>query len=270
MQANSGADLNALVDELDRRAAEQHAPVAGGVTLATLHAAKGLEWDAVFVCGLRRGHPADRLRRDARRGRGGAPAALRRHDPRPGAPVAVLGAGPQRRWPPVTQAAAGSSTGCARATPSSACPAPAGGRKKTRGALTCRECGKALSTGAEKKTGRCADCPASYDEELFERLRAWRIERATDDKVPAFVVFTDATLQLIAEHLPGTEQALLKINGIGRSKLDKYGDAVLAVLAGEVPERAPEDELEATSEGLRRRASRSSSTASRESSRNSH
>ena len=53
--AQPGADLGAFVDELDRRAAEQHAPVADGVTLATLHAAKGLEWDAVFLCGLQEG-----------------------------------------------------------------------------------------------------------------------------------------------------------------------------------------------------------------------
>ena len=46
------ADLGVFVDDLDRRASEQHAPVAGGVTLATLHAAKGLEWDAVFVVGV--------------------------------------------------------------------------------------------------------------------------------------------------------------------------------------------------------------------------
>ena len=47
--------LNAFVDDLDRRAAEQHAPVADGVTLATFHAAKGLEWDAVFCVGLQDG-----------------------------------------------------------------------------------------------------------------------------------------------------------------------------------------------------------------------
>jgi DNA helicase-2/ATP-dependent DNA helicase PcrA len=44
-------------------------------------------------------------------------------------------------------------------------------------------------------------------------------------------VFTDATLQLIAEHKPGDEQALLRISGVGRSKLDKYGDEVLALIS---------------------------------------
>jgi DNA helicase-2/ATP-dependent DNA helicase PcrA len=102
--------------------------------------------------------------------------------------------------------------------------------KRNRAAMHCRECGKALSTSVEKKTGRCADCPASYDEELFERLREWRKARAAEESVPAFVVFTDATLQLIAEHKPRTEQALLAVNGIGRSKLERYGDDVLALM----------------------------------------
>jgi DNA helicase II / ATP-dependent DNA helicase PcrA len=48
--------------------------------------------------------------------------------------------------------------------------------------------------------------------------------------VPAFVVFTDATLQLIAEHRPTTEGGLLRISGIGKAKLERYGDDVLALL----------------------------------------
>lgn len=50
--ASEGADLPRFVGELERRAAEQHAPPVEGVTLASLHAAKGLEWDAVFLVGL--------------------------------------------------------------------------------------------------------------------------------------------------------------------------------------------------------------------------
>ena len=57
---------------------------------------------------------------------------------------------------------------------------------------------------AERKVGRCADCPASYDEELFERLRGLARRAApAQEKVPAYVVFTDLTLQAIAEVKPG-------------------------------------------------------------------
>jgi DNA helicase-2/ATP-dependent DNA helicase PcrA len=84
-----------------------------------------------------------------------------------------------------------------------------------------------LSTAADRKIGRCGDCPSSVDEMLFDRLRAWRLERAQEQKVPAYVVFTDATLTAIAESKPGDEQALAKIPGVGRTKLDRYGGDVL-------------------------------------------
>lgn len=51
-RAKRDATLADLVVELDERAAAQHAPTVQGVTLASLHAAKGLEWDAVFLVGL--------------------------------------------------------------------------------------------------------------------------------------------------------------------------------------------------------------------------
>ena len=70
----------------------------------------------------------------------------------------------------------------------------------TRTPRTCRTCGTILDTAAERKIGRCAACPPTYDEAVFEALRAWRKEAAAEAKMPAFVVFTDATLQLIAEH----------------------------------------------------------------------
>ena len=217
--------LNAFVDELDRRAAEQHAPVAEGVTLATFHAAKGLEWDVVFCVGLQDGTLpityAD------------TPAAVEEERR-----LLYVGITRARRTLRLSWSAARNPGGRGNRKPSrfldpvlpeSARPAELSARR--RGAMTCRECGRPLTTPAEKKRARCEDCPASYDEELFERLREWRKGRADEEKVPAFVVFNDATLQLIAEVRPTTERELLKISGIGRSKLEKYGEDVLGLLA---------------------------------------
>ncbi|GAB2637686.1 ATP-dependent DNA helicase UvrD2 [Nocardioides ginkgobilobae] len=217
--------LNAFVDELDRRAAEQHAPVAEGVTLATFHAAKGLEWDVVFCVGLQDGTLpityAD------------TPAAIEEERR-----LLYVGITRARRTLRLSWSAARNPGGRGNRKPSrfldpvlpeSARPAEPSARR--RGAMTCRECGRPLTTPAEKKRARCEDCPASYDEELFERLREWRKGRADEEKVPAFVVFNDATLQLIAEVRPTTERELLKISGIGRSKLEKYGEDVLGLLA---------------------------------------
>ena len=97
--ARPDAGLRDFVAELDERADAQHAPTVDGVTLASLHAAKGLEWDAVFVVGVNEGMLPDHLRRDARAGRGGAAAVLRRHHPGPARPLGHLGAGPLAGWP---------------------------------------------------------------------------------------------------------------------------------------------------------------------------
>ena len=223
-------DLGGFVDELDRRASEQHAPVADGVTLATLHAAKGLEWDAVFLCGMQEGtlpiiyaeSPAE-IEEERR--------------------LLYVGITRARRELSISWSAARNPGGRASRKPSrfldgvlrdpralhAKVQAPS--TRRNRKAVHCRECGKPLDTAAQKKVGRCADCPASYDEALFESLRTWRRERASDDEVPPYVVFTDATLQLIAEHRPSTDAGLLKIAGVGPTKLEKYGSEVLALLA---------------------------------------
>ena len=69
------------------------------------------------------------------------------------------------------------------------------------------------------------------DEGLFERLRAWRLERAREDEVPAFVVLHDATLRELATAKPASEQDLAAVKGFGPTKLERYADDVLAVIA---------------------------------------
>ena len=96
--ARPDARMPELVAELTERDAAQHAPAVQGVTLASLHAAKGLEWDAVLPRRPDRGPDAHLvlLRRPRRRGGGATPDVRRRH-PRPHAPGAVLGAGAHPR-----------------------------------------------------------------------------------------------------------------------------------------------------------------------------
>jgi ATP-dependent DNA helicase RecQ len=77
--------------------------------------------------------------------------------------------------------------------------------------------------------GAAAAGPA--DESLFERLRAWRLERARVDEVPAFVVLHDATLRELATAKPATELDLAAVKGFGPTKLERYGEDVLAVIA---------------------------------------
>ncbi|KGM53070.1 ATP-dependent DNA helicase RecQ [Lysobacter concretionis Ko07 = DSM 16239] len=64
----------------------------------------------------------------------------------------------------------------------------------------------------------------------FRALRGWRAETAREQNVPAYVIFHDATLRAIAESDPGDLDELGQIPGIGASKLERYGEAVLQQL----------------------------------------
>jgi ATP-dependent DNA helicase RecQ len=94
--------------------------------------------------------------------------------------------------------------------------APSKGRKRTRERGERR--GEAL--GLEP-----ADAP------LFEALRAWRRERATEQNLPPYVIFHDTTLIAIARRRPATVDALAEISGVGQAKLERYGADVLRVVA---------------------------------------
>ena len=68
------------------------------------------------------------------------------------------------------------------------------------------------------------------DDQLFEALRAWRREQASTQGVPAFIVFYDRTLRDLVDRRPSNHQQLLEVWGIGPVKLERYGDALLALL----------------------------------------
>ncbi|MER8222943.1 ATP-dependent DNA helicase UvrD2 [Streptomyces sp. NPDC094143] len=248
--AKPGATLADLVAELDERASAQHAPTVQGVTLASLHSAKGLEWDVVFLVGVAEGmmpityaKTDEQIEEERRllyvgvtrarerlhlswalsRSPGGRPS--RRPSRfldglRPGS-TATAG-----------RAAAGGAGGIERGIPGTRGSAP---RRVQRIPARCRVCGRTLTDAGEMKLMRCDDCPSDMNEALYERLREWRADQARKSGQPAFCVFTDRTLMAIAETAPDDEHQLARIPGVGMRKLTRYGADVLAICAGQYP-----------------------------------
>jgi ATP-dependent DNA helicase RecQ len=70
---------------------------------------------------------------------------------------------------------------------------------------------------------------------LWEALRAWRLDEARRQELPPYVIFHDATLIEVARRRPASLEMLADIPGIGRSKLERYGAALLAVIAKPEP-----------------------------------
>ncbi|HEY6737679.1 MAG TPA: ATP-dependent DNA helicase UvrD2 [Actinopolymorphaceae bacterium] len=232
-KADGDADLPAFVTLLDERAATQHAPTADGVTLATLHAAKGLEWDAVFLTGMHEGtmpityaETPEQIEEERRLFYVGITRA-REHLAISWSLSRTAG-GRGRRAPSrfLDGVRPSGSAGVDSRQPERV---PRRARSGARGVAKCRVCQRPLQEPAERKLGRCACCPAAYDEGLFDELRAWRLHQAQEQKVPAYCVFTDATLAAIAETCPVDRSQLARIPGVGTAKLDKYADDVLAL-----------------------------------------
>ncbi|CAL9539893.1 ATP-dependent DNA helicase UvrD2 [Nocardiopsis dassonvillei] len=238
--------MNDLVEELEVRMATEHAPGFEGVTIASLHAAKGLEWDAVFLVGLTEGMvpiiyaETDEQVEEERR-------------------LFYVGVTRAREHLSMSWSLSRSPGGRRTRKPSRfldglrpASPSTSVRRAERRrgGTVRCRVCAATLTDAAERKLGRCLDCPSSYDEALLERLREWRRAVSQEQKVPAYVIFTDATLQAIAEQEPAGVPQLTAVSGVGPAKLDRYGDAVLALVAGADPAQViegrgePDDEEE--------------------------
>ncbi|MFC7275570.1 ATP-dependent DNA helicase UvrD2 [Paractinoplanes rhizophilus] len=227
--------LAAFNDELARRAEQQHAPTVEGVTLASLHSAKGLEWDAVFLVGLSDGtlpttyaKTPDQLEEERR--------------------LLYVGVTRARQWLWLSYGQARSAGG----RPRRPCrflpqlernsPAERAGERSRKPdrrrpqVSSCRVCGATLLAGADRKLGRCPSCPSDLDEDLLERFQTWRKTTAEELKVPAYVVFTDATLVAMAERRPSTPAELLAIAGIGPRKLSQYGQQVFALVGGADPD----------------------------------
>ncbi|MEU3526032.1 ATP-dependent DNA helicase UvrD2 [Streptomyces sp. NPDC038707] len=255
--ARPTATLADFVAELDERANAQHAPTVQGVTLASLHAAKGLEWDVVFLVGVAEGMlPITYARTDeqieeerrllyvgvtrARERLHVSWALSRSPGGRPNRrPSRFLDGLRPGTTPTVGHTGGGTGGGVERGFTTGPLAVP---RRTQRTPARCRVCGRTLTDAGEMKLMRCEDCPSDMDEGLYERLREWRAVQAERSGQPDFCVFTDRTLMAIAETCPETSAELARIPGVLSRKLRSYGADVLAICAGQEPGEAGGDD----------------------------
>jgi DNA helicase-2/ATP-dependent DNA helicase PcrA len=204
-----------IATELDRRATAEATEQQDGIELATLHRAKGLEWQAVFLPGVEEGR---------------IPVAQAKTNEAIAEEKRLLYVGITRAQQQlfISWASQRSSThGAAK-------------RKRSRFLNTIQPTAgsgtkrppRAAAVSTRKASGRirkvAADTPPDSPE--LTRLKEWRKKRAEEDAVPPYVIFHDKTLHAIIAAAPTCPDDLLAISGIGPAKLDRYGDELLAVL----------------------------------------
>lgn len=221
VQANPRASLNDVVADLLARAAQgqETAHPEGAVTLCTLHRAKGLEFDAVFLVGLEEGLlPISHARSDAeieeeRRLLYVGITRARRHLTLSWA-VSRPGRGGKDKQRRPSRFLSGLGPG-----------APGKGDRAASG----KDGRAARADGRPARQDPSAEPP---DDERTAALRAWRKDRAARDGQPAFVVFSDRTMAALAARRPTSQEELLAVPGLGPAKVGRYGDELLAVLRG--------------------------------------
>jgi DNA helicase II / ATP-dependent DNA helicase PcrA len=188
-----------------------------GVVLSSIHRVKGREWPHVVIYDVRDGVLPHRLAEDQSEERRVFHVALTRCS----------------QSVTVVCDAARSSTFLAE------CEHPAAPGTETRSWSGRAESGAGFGGDGRNGSSRNvspSSSPArplvigSGDEALKQALRSWRVQRAKADGVPAYVVFTNVTLEAIAELMPTGVEALRRIPGIGPAKRERYGEAIVDIV----------------------------------------
>jgi DNA helicase II / ATP-dependent DNA helicase PcrA len=211
--ADLSSDAAAVVTELDRRAAHERAGAVDGVNLLTYHRAKGLEWDAVFLPMLEEGSLPIRQALDD---------------------DAALAEERRLLYVGITRARVHLALSWAE-------------RRETRGREGRRQPSRFLLDMRLRSTApagqrRVRDLggppaqprpprPGDNGDPVFVALREWRLSTAREEGTAAFIVAHDSLLTAIAEARPASLAALRRVKGMGPTKLEKYGDGILEVLA---------------------------------------
>ena len=209
-------DLEALIQVADLhdepggfepwlRASLESSAGGEGVRLATVHRVKGREWDRVAVFGANSGLLPHRLSESYEAERRVMHVAITRARHR----CCVL-ADSERRSPFLAELRG---RGCGGGD-------EAGARRRDAREGDRALPGRRSTAGPRRREASEADAA----------LREWRTARSNADGVPAYVVISNRQLEGIAAAMPSDERELLACNGIGPTKLERYGDDILAVL----------------------------------------
>ncbi|MCF2706599.1 ATP-dependent DNA helicase UvrD2 [Arcanobacterium haemolyticum] len=211
MENARGASMLEFVHELEERAQLQNAPEVEGVTLSSLHAAKGLEWECVFLAGASEGL---------------IPISLAKGDSGIAEERRLLYVGITRAKQHLHISYASSNGNRATRKVSrflrNVWPQPEKPVSRTTSYRKRRE---------EEKEKFAREHPD--DLELLEALIQWRARVAAEIDRPAYTVLHDTSLRAIAVAKPATLAQLGRIKGIGATKLAAWGNVILAVVAGE-------------------------------------
>lgn len=237
-----GTSLSDFIADIDARISVEHAPTADAVTLASIHSAKGLEWPVVFLIGCSEGllplsyanseDGVDEERRLAYVGITRAARILEVSWGKSRAPGGKSTRSLSRFFANLPQdlVSATADSGLVVAGSLVRGSSQVTHTRKRTGPKPCRVCGKGLVTPSERTIGRCQKCPGEPNEIIFETLRVWRKERSLEKNVPAYIIFTDATLTAMAELVPSNFDELAAIPGVGPAKLTEFGSELLEII----------------------------------------
>ena len=208
--------LGAFLQDLKERAKDKVAPEVDGVVLSTLHAAKGLEWEAVFLVGASEGLLPISL--------ASTPEAV--EEERRLLYVGITRAKRylQISWARSRSAGRSQTRKMTRFLQGIWPQEPAAGRHS---ASDRRRAGDARRASEESQFERETD---AQTQQLYQALKAWRLESAKELKRAPYQVLANATLRDIATAKPKTRQQLGVLRGIGDVKLSQFGADILRVV----------------------------------------
>jgi DNA helicase II / ATP-dependent DNA helicase PcrA len=216
-------DVAAFLAEIDRRKAIEDGGAQTGVELLTYHRAKGLEWEAVFLPAVEEGTLPIRQATEPEQ-----LAEERR--------LLYVGITRARRhlWLSWAVRRTGSTGREGRRSRSrfldGLVPVPSG-RARLVPSGRARLVPATVNGGVRHGGSAGSDSVPLDRSALSIALRAWRLARARSDAVAAFIIFHDSTLEAIAERRPRTIAELRRVPGVGPTKLDRYGEEVIGVIA---------------------------------------